>query len=330
MSKITLTIRAETWPLAKDFVIARGSKTSAEVVTVQLQRGDHIGRGECVPYARYGEGVTSVIAQIEAMRAQLAAGMGRAAVQAEMAAGAARNALDCALWDLEAKENCTSVAHMLGIRGQKPVPSVQTISVGTARQMKLDAAEISHFSAIKIKLDNVQVIERIKAVRLGAPNARLIIDANESWSFALLQSVSPLLQTMNVVMIEQPLKAGDDGLLSEYSGPVALGVDESCHTSADLARLRGLYRYINIKLDKAGGLTEALAIQAKARELGFGVMVGSMVSTSLGLAPAMLLAQDADFVDLDSPNLLAKDRPHALSLKDGWLSPLDARLWGGS
>ena len=330
MDKFTLRVEKESWPLQKPFVISRGSKTTAEVVTVTLCRGGHVGRGECVPYARYGESPAGVVAQIEAERARLEAGMARASLQAEMPAGAARNAIDCALWDLEAKEKCTPVAQSLGISVQNPLYSVQTISVGSPAKMQADAAEISRFPTIKVKLDGVQMIERIAAVNRGAPNAQLVIDANESWSLDILSAHADELQKMNVAMIEQPLKAGDDHALAAYSGPVPLGADESCHTAADLDRLKGLYAYINIKLDKAGGLTEALGMQAKAREMGFGIMVGSMVSTSLALAPAVLLAAGADFVDLDSANLLALDRPHGLTLKNGRLSPPNERLWGGA
>jgi len=330
MRNTKMQIEFENWPLAKPFVIARGSKTQAGVVTVILSEADKVGRGECVPYARYGENARSVIAQIEAIRPAIEGGMDRAALQQAMPAGAARNALDCALWDLEAKRAGKSVYEMLDLDMPASVPSVQTVSIGAPEEMRAEAASLQSFPVIKIKLDAEEIIERTKAVHMGAPNAKLIIDANESWSLELLQQVAPGLAELNVSMIEQPLKAGDDALLATYSGPVPLGADESCHTSGDLKQLKDFYSYVNIKLDKTGGLTEALAIQAKARDMGFGVMIGSMVATSLALAPAVILALDADFVDLDSPSLLAEDREHAMTLKDGILSGVDSRLWGGA
>ena len=320
----------ENWPLAKPFVIARGSKTKAGVVTVILSAGNSSGRGECVPYARYGENARSVIGQIEAMRTAIEGGLDRDTLQKKMPAGAARNALDLALWDLEAKQTRKSVYERVGLEMPLSVPSVQTIGVASPAEMQAAATKLKAFPTIKIKLDSDAVLERVTAVRAAVPKAELIIDANESWSFELLQHVSPALAGLGVVMIEQPLKAGEDALLSGYTGPIPLGADESCHTTADLAVLKGLYQYINIKLDKAGGLTEALKMQATARREGFGVMVGSMVATSLALAPAVILALDADYVDLDSSSLLAEDRPHGMTLKDGNLYGIDGHLWGGA
>ena len=329
MGKISIHAQAESWPLASPFVIARGSKTHAQVVTVKLTEGANIGWGECVPYARYGESVESVLAQINSVRAQFEDGMSRTELHSCMPAGAARNALDCALWDLEAKRAGKNVYALLGKKMPVSVASVQTVSLGTPDVMRTEATTFQRFPVIKIKLDAEDVLKRTEAVHLGAPNAKIIIDANESWSLALLNDVAPSLAALGVVMVEQPLKAGDDAELLAYRGPVPLGADESCHTSADLLRLKGLYQFVNIKLDKAGGLTEALAMQAKARDMEFGVMVGSMVATSLALIPAVLLAMDADYVDLDSSNLLAKDRPGALTLQDGTLSGITGTLWGG-
>lgn len=319
----------ENWPLAKPFIIARGSKTHAQVVTVTLRQAGNTGRGECVPYGRYGESTESVLAQIAAARADIEGGLDREALQQAMPAGAARNALDCALWDLEAKHTGQSVYQMQGLEMPASVPSVQTVCIATPDEMHDEAATLQSFPVIKIKLDAENVLERMKAVHLGVPNAKLIIDANESWSMGLLNDVAPALAALGVVMIEQPIKAGDDDTLAAYRGPVQLGADESCHTSGDLMRLKGLYSYVNIKLDKTGGLTEALQMQAKARDMGFGVMIGSMVATSLALAPAVILALDADYVDLDSPSLLAEDRRHAMTLRDGRLLAIDGRLWGG-
>jgi len=330
MSDLSMQIEFENWPLAKPFVIARGSKTQAGVVTVILTEGHKLGRGECVPYARYGESAASVIGQIEAMRGAIEGGMGRAELQEAMPAGAARNALDCALWDLASKRDGKDVYERLGFEIPVSVPSVQTISVGTPKEMRKEAASLRRFPVIKIKLDAERVLERTEAVHLGAPNAELIIDANESWSIDLLEQVAPGLAALNVVMIEQPLKADDDQKLAGYASPVPLGADESCHTADDLDRLQECYQYINIKLDKTGGLTEALKMQSRARGMGYGIMVGSMVSTSLALAPAVILALDADYVDLDSPSLLAEDRPHAMTLQNGRLADIDSRLWGGA
>ncbi|PCI63657.1 MAG: L-Ala-D/L-Glu epimerase [Kordiimonadales bacterium] len=329
MPALSLTVEVEEWPLAQPFVIARGSKSVARVVVVTLSRGGKVGFGESVPYGRYGETIESVVAQIETIRGELAHGLKRANLQKLMPAGAARNAVDCALWDIEAKEASRSVAEMLGITVPERICSVQTLSIGSPKAMQAEAVRYAEYPIIKIKLDSHDVLARMEAVRRGAPNARFIIDANESWTLDLLKDTAPALAGLNVVMIEQPLRADEDEALESYSGPIPIGADESCHTSEGLEALKTKYDYINIKLDKTGGLTEALALKAAAKETGFGIMIGSMVSTSLALAPAVLLAGDADFVDLDSPNLLANDRPAGLDLKKGWLSKFGVSLWGG-
>lgn len=327
---IVIEAQAESWPLAKPFVISRGSKTQADVVTVSIQYDDFVGHGECVPYARYGETVDGVLTQIEEAAKTISGALDRHALRDSMPAGAARNALDCALWDLEAKAAGKSVFQLLAMKAPTSVPSVQTISLGDADEMGSEAASLAQFAALKIKLDAENILERVGAVRAGAPNSKILIDANESWTLQLLNEVAGQLYDLGVVMIEQPLNAGEDEQLAGYHGPVAVGADESCHTARDLLKLTPFYNYVNIKLDKAGGLTEALQMQAIAREHGLGVMVGSMVSTSLALAPAVVLAVDADYVDLDSPNLLAKDRPFAMELQEGVLSGFDGRLWGGA
>lgn len=328
MPTMSLTVQVEEWPLAQPFVIARGSKLVARVVVVSLSRGGKVGRGESVPYARYGETMESVVGQIEAIRDELANGLTRAALQKLMPAGAARNAVDCALWDLEAKEAGRSVAEMLGITVPEHICSVQTLSIGSPEEMQAEAARYSAYPIIKIKLDSHDVLARMEAVQSGAPNARFIIDANESWSLEFLTEAAPALAVLNVVMIEQPLRADEDDALASYSGPIPIGADESCHTSEGLPALKTKYDYVNIKLDKTGGLTEALALKTAAQEAGLGIMIGSMVSTSLALAPAVLLAVDAEFVDLDSPNLLAEDRPNGLKLHEGWLSNIRGSVWG--
>jgi len=324
-----MDVQAEEWPLAKPFVIARGSKTHAHVVTVKLSASGALGRGECVPYARYGESVEGVIKAIEAMRPDIEAGLDRISLRSAMPAGAARNALDCALWDLEAKRTGQSVYQMQGMKMPIWVPSVQTVSIAEPAMMEKEARALASFPIIKVKLDADEIVGRIKAIRRGTPEAKLIVDANESWSLGVLNEVAPYLKLLGVTVIEQPLKAGDDTALRDYTGTVPLGADESCHTSGDLAALRPYYDVANIKLDKAGGLTEALQMQETARELGMGVMIGSMVSTSLALAPAVLLAARADYVDLDSVNLLATDRPDAMALAEGRLTNINGRLWGG-
>lgn len=325
-----LKARAEEWPLAKPFVIARGVKTSAHVVTVELVDKDKIGRGECVPYARYGESVESVLQQIESLRHLVEAGMTRADLRSHMPAGAARNALDCALWDLEAKQSGQGVYETCGLNRPLSVPSVETISIGQLEEMSAAAEALSAYPAIKVKLDDKDVVQKIAAIHKAAPSSQILIDANESWSVDLLNKTAPELKSLGVVMIEQPVAAGDDYMLASYGGAIPLAADESCHTSEDLADLAAYYQFANIKLDKAGGLTEALHMQASARELGLGVVVGSMVSTSLALAPAIMLTLDADYVDLDSPNLLAADRPNAMTLSGGTLSNIAGELWGGT
>ncbi len=324
-----LTIRHETWPLARPFAIARGTKAAAEVVVAQIEDQGGIGRGECVPYARYGETVEGVIAAIQAFADAIAAGMNREALQAALPAGAARNALDCALWDLEAKRACVRVWALAGLGSPKPLPTATTLSLDAPERMAAAAAKAvtGGASLLKVKVGGEAVIERVAAVRAAAADARLVVDANEGWTLQMLQRLVGPLHELGVEMIEQPLPAGRDGALAGFASPVALCADESFHTIAELDRLEG-YRMVNVKLDKTGGLSAALPLAAVAQARGLAVMVGCMVSTSLAMAPATLLGEGALIVDLDGPLWLARDREPALSYARGLVHPPDPALWG--
>ena len=324
----SLAAAAERWPLAGAFVISRGTKTEAEVVVVELTQGGVRGRGECTPYARYGETPASVLAQIDGVRAALEAGCGRDELQGLMAPGAARNALDCALWDLGAKLTGERAFRLAGRARPGPVKTAFTISLGSPRQMAEVAAHAARRPMLKLKLGAPGDIERVQAVRAAAPRTRLIVDANEGWDFAMLRALAPELAELDVKLIEQPLKAGEDSVLEGYDSPVPLCADESLHTRAELGDCARRYGCVNIKLDKAGGLTEALALAAEARGLGLKIMIGSMVATSLSMAPALILAQGADFVDLDGPLLLARDREPGLSYLGSMIEPPRPELWG--
>jgi len=324
---LTLTVRAERWPIAGAFTIARGSKREAVVVVAEIGDGAHIARGECVPYARYGESVEGVMAAIEGCRAALAAGLDRAGLASLLPSGAARNALDCALWDLEAKRSGTSAATRAGLPVLHAVPTAFTISLGDpdtmARQAKAAACPL-----LKLKLGGAGDAERLAAVRTAVPHARLIADANEGWQAHETESLLACAADAGVEVVEQPLPAGQDAILADIARPVAVCADESVHDRASLATLSGRYDAVNIKLDKSGGLTEALRVAEAARALGLKIMVGSMVATSLSMAPALLLAQDADWVDLDGPLLLERDREPGLVYEAGMVFPPSPALWG--
>ena len=341
----TLTARAESWPLAGAFAISRGAKTQADVVVATVSDGTFTGFGECVPYPRYGETVRGVIAAIDALatRYGVAAGSGAGSAGANagrlpthtellgaLPAGAARNAVDCALWDLAAKRTGRPVWALAGLAAPASHVTAYTIGLDSAPAMRDAAQRHAWRRLIKVKLGGTAAedIERLRAVRRAAPAARLIVDVNEGWTLATLRAVAPVAAELGVELIEQPLPAAADDALIGYESPVPLGADESCHGGfeapaanarqddaggdAGLARLKAKYTVLNIKLDKAGGLTPALALAGRARRHGFGVMIGCMVATSLAMAPALLLANGARFVDLDGPLLLAKDRPHGL------------------
>jgi len=322
-----LTVAAEAFPIAGTFSISRGTRTEAQVVVATLTDGEHRGRGECVPYRRYGEQVSGVVAEIEAMDHQIAEGLDREGLQRAMKAGAARNALDCALWDLEAKRTGVPVVDRLGL-SPVPLATAYTISLDEPEAMA-EAARAAARPLLKVKLGApAGDDERIRAVRAAAPDARLIVDANEGWSEAnLLRNLSACADA-GVALVEQPLPASRDGVLATISHPVPVCADESAHVAADVAKLAARYDAVNVKLDKAGGLTEALLMVSEARAHGVSVMVGCMLATSLAMAPAVLAAQGADFVDLDGPLLLQRDREPPLLYADALVHPPSAALWG--
>lgn len=322
-----LNARAAVFPLAEVFSISRGSRTEATVVEVELTVDGHRGRGECVPYARYDESVESVLAQIDELRDGLA-DLNTQNLQERMPAGAARNAVDCALWDLQAKRNGQRVWEMLGLSAPGILTSAFTLSLEDPETMQLKAAREAHRPLLKIKLGGEGDMARLEAVRRGAPQSRLIVDANEGWDIALYQSLAPHLIKLGVDLVEQPLPASDDEALLGVDRPVPLCADESCHDRASLQAMQGKYDFINIKLDKTGGLSEAIALRDAAQKAGLGIMVGCMVSSSLAMAPATLLAQGASFVDLDGPLLLAQDRPEGLQFTGSDIAPAAPSLWG--
>jgi L-alanine-DL-glutamate epimerase-like enolase superfamily enzyme len=323
-----LAIAAERWPLAQRFTISRGSKTEAVTVTVTLTEAGAVGRGEAVPYARYGESVDGVIAAIENLRPRLAAGLDRLELQTALPPGAARNAVDCALWDLAAKQAGRSVAALAGVPVPKPVTTAYTLSLDSVAAMAAAARAQAGRPLLKLKVGGAGVLDRVRAVHAGAPQARLILDANEGWNEADYRRLTPVLAPLGVEMIEQPFPADRDAVLADLPHPIPICADESCHDRASLARLRGRYDAINVKLDKTGGLTEGLALVAAARAEGLEIMVGCMLATSLAMAPAILLAQQARWVDLDGPLLLARDRSPALVYSGSVVRPAPAELWG--
>ncbi len=325
---LTLSVEIERWPIAGVFTIARGSRTEAIVVVAELSDGVHTGRGECVPYPRYGETPEGVAVAITAMRGALADGLDRRMLQSAMPAGAARNALDCAFWDLEAKRAGKPAYALADLAAPRPLTTAYTISLAAPEAMAEAAAAAARRPLLKIKLGFAGDTARLRAVRTAAPRAQLIVDANEGWRPENLADNFAACAEAGVVLIEQPLPAKDDGALASAARPVPVCADESAHDRASLARLRGKYDMINIKLDKTGGLTEALLLASAAREQGLALMVGCMVSTSLSIAPAVLAAQAARVVDLDGPLLLAKDRPHGLRYDGSTVHPALPALWG--
>jgi L-alanine-DL-glutamate epimerase-like enolase superfamily enzyme len=323
-----LTVETEVFPLAKAFTISRGSRTEARVLTVTIEADGARGRGECVPYARYGETLESVRAQILSLPAKL----DRAALQRLLPAGAARNAVDCALWDLEAKRAGRRVWELAGLPAPAPQVTAYTLSLEAPAAMRAEAARQAERPLLKVKLGGAEGgtgdLERIEAVRAGAPAARIVVDANEGWTPASYPTLAPALVRLGVELVEQPLPAAVDDALRGLDRPLPVCADESCHARASLAGLAGKYDMVNIKLDKAGGLTEALALRAAAEAAGFGIMVGCMVGSSLAMAPALLVAQGAAVVDLDGPLLLAEDRPAGLVYDGAGVHPPAPELWG--
>ena len=323
----SLSLRVERWPIAGRFTISRGGKTEATTIVAEIRVGDRQGRGECVPYARYGETVESVSAAIESLMKPISEGLDRGGLQTALPPGAARNAVDCALWDFAAKSRGKRAWEIAGIPPPQPVTTAYTISLDTPEAMA-KAARAVKFPLLKLKLGAPRDAARLKAVRAAAPNARLIVDANEGWREEDLAVNFAACAEAGVELIEQPLPADNDGALAAVKHPVPVCADESAHDRKGLRELRKKYDALNIKLDKTGGLTEAFALADHADREGFAIMVGSMVGTSLGVAPALLLASRARYVDLDGPLLLARDRPEGLCYSGAEISPPEPALWG--
>ncbi len=323
-----LSAVVERYPIRGAFTISRGSKTEAEVICCTIAQGGSTGRGECVPYRRYGETIESVIAAIEVARPLVEAGISRRALLDSVPPGAARNAIDCALWDLEAKQSGISAETKLCAAPATAIVTAYTLSLGTPEAMAAEARAHAWRPVLKVKIGGDGDAARMRAVASAAPASRIILDANEGWTAENLAGNMAIARECGVALIEQPLPAHDDAALRSHPRPVPVCADESVHTADDLPRLAGLYDAINIKLDKAGGLTEAIRLRDAARRGGFAIMVGCMVATSLGMAPAVLLAQGADFVDLDGPLLLAQDREPALRYEGSTVFPPEPVLWG--
>jgi len=323
-----LSAREERWPIAGVFTIARGAKTEARVIVVEIEANGVAGRGEAVPYARYGETIDGTLAEIEVVGAAIARGCDRIRLQALMRPGAARNAVDCALWDLEAKQSGTPAWTLAGAPAPRPVETAFTLSLDAPQAMGRAARAAAERPLLKLKIGGADDLDRVAAVRTAAPRAGLIVDANEALTMDDLARLAGDFARLGVRLIEQPLRAGEDGPLEGFSSPVPLCADESLHTRADLEACARRYACVNIKLDKAGGLTEALALSREARARGLSVMAGCMVATSLAMAPAMIIAQDAAFVDLDGPLLLARDRVPGLRYDGSLIQPPPRALWG--
>lgn len=328
MTHLTLSVSVERFALKVPFVISRGAKTDAVVVAVSVTDGRVTGRGECTPYARYGETPESVAAEIEAVSARPDILGSRQALAAALKPGAARNALDCALWDYEAKSSGVSVAEQLGFDPMQGVETCFTLSLGSPEAMAVAARDAAGHRLLKLKLGGAGDIERMAAVRQARPDARLVADANEAWTDDMVGPFLGAAAESGFELVEQPLPVDADDILEGLMCSVPVCADESAHTAADVRGLIGRYEAVNIKLDKAGGLTEALAMAAAAKAAGFRVMIGSMVATSLAVAPAFALAAGADWVDLDGPLLLATDRDPPAQFADGLIRPPPSRLWG--
>ncbi|HWV22531.1 MAG TPA: N-acetyl-D-Glu racemase DgcA [Devosia sp.] len=330
MTTTRLRAEIESFPIAGRFTISRGSKTEARVIRVELEQEGLTGQGECVPYARYGETLEATLETILGLAPRLAAGLDRKGLQTALPPGAARNALDCAFWDLEAKRAATDVATLAHIQPPARIETAYTISLDTAQAMAEAAARHAHMPLLKLKLGAPGDAERLAAIRTAVPDTRLIVDANEGWHPDALPTLLRAARDARIELVEQPLPAGNDALLAAIEHTVPICADESAHALAGLEELVRRYDAINVKLDKTGGLTEAIAVARRARELNLSIMVGCMVSTSLSMAPASLLAPFARWVDLDGPLLLAADRPNGLAYTDGTIDPSVSTIWGRS
>jgi L-alanine-DL-glutamate epimerase-like enolase superfamily enzyme len=320
-------LEAKNWLLRKPFRISRDEHTHAESLICRISDGTHTGMGEAAGVTYKGEDVASITAQIEAVMPQIAAGIGRDELQQLMTPGGARNAVDCALWDLEAKQSGQTVWQMLGWQPHA-VTTVYTVGIESLENMEKDAAEHNDFSILKVKVGIGDPVEQISAIRRGSPDAAIVIDANQAWTVADLDKYSEALKAQGVEMIEQPLALDNDESLRGYESLLPLCADESCDSRADLERLSGLYKIVNIKLDKTGGLTEAVALAAQAEAMGFDLMVGNMLGSSLAMAPAYVIAQRCRYVDIDGPLLQAEDCEHALQYEHGRVEPFSPELWG--
>lgn len=321
---MAITVTPDAFRLAQTFTISRGSRSEARVLTVTVDRDGVIGQGECVPYARYGESLESVTDQIRALPQDIS----RTALQDLLAPGAARNAVDCALWDWEAKATGRPAHVIAGQTAPRPLEITYTLSLDTPAAMEAEARKHGWRPLLKIKLGTPDDMARLEAVRRGAPKSKIIVDANEGWSADIYADLAPHLLRLGVALVEQPLPAGQDDLLAEIARPLPICADESCHDRASLAALKGKYDLVNIKLDKTGGLTEALATRDAAAAMGFGIMTGCMVGSSLAMAPAFLVAQGTAYVDLDAPLLLAEDRAKPMHIDGAMLYPPAPELWG--
>jgi L-alanine-DL-glutamate epimerase-like enolase superfamily enzyme len=326
----SLTVQGETFPLNTPFRISRGTKTAAEVVTVRITQDGVTGWGECVPYPRYGETVENTISAIEPLREALEAGLGREELLGLLPAGAARNAVDCALWDLEVRLGGTDAAASLGIGTPlPPIPTALTVGLDTPERMGEAARAFADVPLVKVKVDRSDPAAQMRAVRAAAPKPRIIVDPNESWTIEDVRALQDLMVELRIDLLEQPLPADEDGALAGFQSAIPIAADESIHSAEDLDALPDGYGIVNIKLDKAGGLTAALALEKAARARGLGIMTGCMVCSSLSIAPALLIGTRSLFADLDGPLWLARDRPGGVSAKQGMLSPPQPGFWGG-
>lgn len=319
-----IKVERDVFRLAEVFTISRGSRSEAKVLTIRIQDGSYAGRGECLAYARYGWTEENITEQVMGLPTAFT----REELQGLLPAGTARNAVDAALWDIEAKRAGKRVWELAGLSAPGPQVTAFTLSLAEPEKMQVAAAKNAYRPLLKIKLGTADDMARLEAVRRGAPNSKIIVDANEGWTADIYSDLAPHLLRLGVALVEQPLPAGSDDMLAEIERPLPVCADESCHDRSSLPGLKGKYDFANIKLDKTGGLTEALALKNAAIAQGYGIMVGCMLGSSLAMAPAVLVAQGVDFVDLDGPLLLAEDRDHALKFDEAGVYPPSAALWG--